>query len=105
MCGERSVDIPSSGHRLGPMNNVRPPRADFRFFRWAASLRPLIGVLAAVFVLSLNVSAAPRAEHVFIISIDGGKPAVIQKSKMPVLKQMTAEGACTWTALTIYPSI
>ena len=55
--------------------------------------------------LALSTAAAPRAEHVFIISIDGGKPAVIAQSPMPVLKQLAAEGAYTWEAHTIYPSI
>jgi predicted AlkP superfamily pyrophosphatase or phosphodiesterase len=42
---------------------------------------------------------------VFIISVDGGKPAVISQSKMPVLKELAAEGASTWTARTVFPSI
>jgi len=61
-----------------------------------------------VFALSLSVAfnalAGPRAEHVFIISIDGGKPAVIAKSRMPVLQKLVAEGAHTWAASTIFPS-
>jgi hypothetical protein len=63
--------------------------------------------LAAVGVFwgfALNLLASPRAQHVFIISIDGGKPAVIAQSQMPVLKRLVSEGACTWTASTIYPS-
>jgi predicted AlkP superfamily pyrophosphatase or phosphodiesterase len=62
-------------------------------------------VFAVVCGFSLAASAAPSAEHVFIISIDGGKPAVIQQSKMPVLKKLVKEGACTWDAQTIKPSI
>ena len=54
---------------------------------------------------ALSLDAAPAAEHVFIISIDGGKPAVIAESPMPVLERMVAEGACTWSANTIFPSI
>lgn len=57
-------------------------------------------------VLALLVTAASaqqRAEHVFIISIDGGKPAVIHQSEMPVLKRIAAEGAVTWAASTIVP--
>ncbi len=50
------------------------------------------------------VMAAPRAEHVFVVSIDGGKPAVIKESVMPVINQLTAEGAYTWEASTIFPS-
>ncbi|MBI3879475.1 MAG: alkaline phosphatase family protein [Verrucomicrobia bacterium] len=57
-----------------------------------------------VFTAAFTALAERRAEHVFIISIDGGKPAVIQQSAMPVLKKLVAEGAHTWTAQTIYPS-
>ena len=62
-------------------------------------------LVAALCVLALSSGAAPRAEHVFIISLDGGKPAAIEQSKMPALEQLVAEGAHTWTATTIYPSI
>ncbi|MBK8095279.1 MAG: alkaline phosphatase family protein [Verrucomicrobiaceae bacterium] len=51
------------------------------------------------------VQAEQRAKHVFIISIDGGKPAVIAQSEMPTLKKIAAEGAVTWEASTIFPSI
>ena len=61
-------------------------------------------LVAALCVLALSSRAAPRAEHVFIISLDGGKPAVIQQSRMPVLERLVAEGAHTWTANTIFPS-
>ncbi len=50
-------------------------------------------------------AAAPRADHVFIVSFDGGKPAVIAQSEMPVLKSMATEGAHTWEAQTIMPCI
>lgn len=62
-------------------------------------IKPL---LLAALVPTL-VFAAPRAEHVFIISIDGGKPAVIAESEMPTLKKLAAEGAVTWQASTIIP--
>jgi predicted AlkP superfamily pyrophosphatase or phosphodiesterase len=61
--------------------------------------------LLLLFTLALTAPAVQRAQHVFIISIDGGKPAVIQQSAMPVLKKLAAEGAHTWTANTIFPSI
>lgn len=60
-------------------------------------------ILAAVCGFSLTGRAAPRAEHVFIISIDGAAPGVIQQSRMPVLKKLVAAGACTWDAQTIKP--
>jgi predicted AlkP superfamily pyrophosphatase or phosphodiesterase len=62
-------------------------------------------LLLVVFVAwpTVFVQAAPRTEHVFIISIDGGSPAVIDQSKMPVLKKLVKEGACTWNAHTVVP--
>ncbi len=61
--------------------------------------------LAAVFFLPLSLSAETRrVDHVFILSIDGGKPAVIFESETPTLKKIAAQGAVTWTAQTIIPS-
>lgn len=48
---------------------------------------------------------AARAEHVFIISFDGGKPAVMQQSHMPTLQNALQHGAGTWEARTVLPSI
>jgi predicted AlkP superfamily pyrophosphatase or phosphodiesterase len=67
-------------------------------------LRRLV-VCAVLWMTALTVFGSPRAEHVFIISIDGGKPAVIAQSDMPVLKKLAEEGAFTWAASTIYPSL
>lgn len=63
---------------------------------------PLLALICGLHLLAV---AGPRAEHVFIISIDGGKPAAIQQSQMPVLQQLAREGAVTWTAQTIFPPI
>ena len=54
---------------------------------------------------SAQTAAAPRAKHVFIISFDGGKPSVMQKSRMPVLNDVIKQGAHTWSARTTFPSI
>lgn len=62
-------------------------------------------VFAVVCVFALAAGAAPRPEHVFIISIDGGSPGVIHRSQMPVLQKLVKQGACTWAAQTITPSI
>ncbi len=65
-------------------------------------------LLQLTFVLAMTVPvahAAPRAQHVFIVSFDGGKPAVMQESAMPVTKAMAAQGAATWLAQTTFPSI
>lgn len=63
--------------------------------------------LSALLVLA---TAAPslafkRADHVFIISFDGGKPSVMQECKMPELKSMCQNGAYSWEAQTVFPSI
>jgi predicted AlkP superfamily pyrophosphatase or phosphodiesterase len=62
----------------------------------------LAGLLA---LQAATAWAAPPAQHVFIISIDGGKPAAIHQSQMPTLERLAAEGACTWNAHTIFPSL
>lgn len=69
------------------------------------SIRSLWQVWFLVLALSPLGGAfgAPRTEHVFIISIDGGSPAVMQGCEMPHLKRMAKEGACSWTATTVIP--
>ena len=49
--------------------------------------------------------AAARVEHVFIISIDGCAPWVVERSHIPTLQKLAAEGAATWHAQTIKPCI
>lgn len=65
----------------------------------------LMALLCLLLPLTDAADAAPRVKHVFIISFDGGKPAVIQQSVMPTLMAMRQEGAGTWQAYTIVPSI
>ena len=65
----------------------------------------LLATLCLVICLAAPTVAAPVTQHVFIISFDGGKPAVMQQSQMPTLQSMLAEGAGTWHAQTIFPSI
>jgi predicted AlkP superfamily pyrophosphatase or phosphodiesterase len=57
--------------------------------------------------LALPVVGAetPRASHVFIISFDQGGNDSVAKAEMPLFKAMAAEGAHTWEAYTIVPSI
>ncbi|MFM2141694.1 MAG: hypothetical protein RLZZ476_238 [Verrucomicrobiota bacterium] len=64
----------------------------------------MLRLFTALLLSPVLLIAAPRAEHVIVISIDGGKPAVIAESEMPTLKKMAAEGAVTWQASTIFPS-
>jgi predicted AlkP superfamily pyrophosphatase or phosphodiesterase len=67
-------------------------------------LKSLLVLTAATLVTAASSHAERRADHVFIISFDGGKPAVIHESEMPTIKRLAAEGAVTWTASTIFPS-
>jgi predicted AlkP superfamily pyrophosphatase or phosphodiesterase len=59
----------------------------------------------AFFVFAVSAWANPIAPHVIVVSIDGGNPKVIQKSKMPVLNQMVQTGASTMNGRTVNPSI
>lgn len=47
----------------------------------------------------------PRAKHVFILSFDQTGPADVANAEMPFYKRLAAEGAHTWEAYTIVPSI
>lgn len=67
---------------------------------WTLSIFVAISLLAG-----LTSEAAPRASHVFIISIDGGKPDVIRKSQMPTLLGLLPEAATTWKARTVEPNV
>jgi len=60
----------------------------------------------AVFaVVSAQAESPVRVRHVFIISFDQGAPKNMWKAHMPVLKKMVSEGAHTWEAYTIVPSL
>jgi predicted AlkP superfamily pyrophosphatase or phosphodiesterase len=54
---------------------------------------------------AISHSDGARARHVFIISFDQGNPDLIERSDMPVFHKMAAEGARTWNAYTIVPSL
>lgn len=65
------------------------------------------GVLAFAVLLTCGASSQVQAkvDHVFIISLDQGSPDVIAMADMPTFKRLAAEGARTWEAYTIVPSI
>ena len=63
-------------------------------------MRTLVSLLALPFL----ATAAPRTEHVFVLSFDGGNPTIIQQAEMPNFKRLAAEGAHSWQARTILPS-
>ncbi len=60
--------------------------------------------LALLLAIPLFSTAAPRTEHVFVISFDGGNPTIMQQAEMPNFKRLAAEGAHSWQASTILPS-
>ena len=70
--------------------------------------KPLFLVSAAVFLwvaLALATGFCAPAEHVVIVSLDGGRPDVILTSNTPNIHEMAEQGAYTWWAQTINPSI
>ena len=67
--------------------------------------RLLFAFLALVPAAPLHADPASRAKHVFIVSFDQGAPAGIDQAEMPAFKKMAAEGAHTWNAFTIVPSL
>jgi arylsulfatase A-like enzyme len=62
-------------------------------------------ILLSFLAPCLKASDAPIAKHVFIISFDQGAPAGIERADMPEFKEMAAQGAHTWDAYTIVPSL
>ena len=70
-----------------------------RLSRFASLLCALVLLVAA------GARAAAKDRHVFIISFDGGKPSVMKESRMPTLMTMAKQGATSWNAQTIFPSI
>lgn len=71
------------------------------------SMKKTCLLLLALFLVSpfLHSADSPIARHVFIISFDQGAPEGIERADMPVFKEMAAQGAHTWEAYTIVPSL
>jgi predicted AlkP superfamily pyrophosphatase or phosphodiesterase len=71
--------------------------------------KPLFLARAAVFLwvaLALTTGFGAPAKHVVIVSLDGGgRSDAILTSNMPNIRQMAEQGAYTWYAQTINPSI
>jgi predicted AlkP superfamily pyrophosphatase or phosphodiesterase len=69
---------------------------------YCVPVRVLMVALALLVVSSLW---AMPAKHVIIISLDGGRPDVILTSDTMYIHKLAAEGAYTWWAQTVDPSI
>ena len=65
----------------------------------------LASLLCVLSLLAAGARAASKDRHVFIISFDGGKPSVMKESRMPTLMTLVKQGAATWEAQTIFPSV
>lgn len=64
----------------------------------------LLGIVVCVLAATGRAETA-RAQHVFIISFDQAGNDSVAKAEMPLFKAMAAEGAHTWEAYTIVPSL
>lgn len=60
--------------------------------------------LAAV-VGAPSLTAAPQAQLVVIVSMDGLRPDAVQRARTPVLDSLRRQGSYTWKARTVLPSI
>ena len=70
----------------------------------AASVAP--GPPPAVANVVTNAAAPPTAPaHLILVSIDGGRPDIVQQARMPTLHAMAREGAVTWSARSIVPPL
>lgn len=65
----------------------------------------LLSSLFLALTLPMVARAAPRAEHVFIISFDQGNPDLIMRTEMPTFHAMVETGAHAEKAYTIVPSL
>lgn len=66
----------------------------------------LLGLALVISCLSIAQAAGTaRAKHVFIFSFDQMAPFNVFDADMPTLKKMAEEGAHTWKAYTIVPSL
>lgn len=67
--------------------------------------RRLWALMAVVALLIAVALPAAPVEHVVIVSMDGGRPDVILTSNTPNIHELAAQGAYTWFAQTVNPSI
>jgi predicted AlkP superfamily pyrophosphatase or phosphodiesterase len=66
----------------------------------------IVLALAWIGMVGATAAAEPAGvHHVFIISYDQGNPDLIASNDLPVFKAMVADGAHTWNAYTIVPSL
>lgn len=72
--------------------------------------KSLFRIVCTTLLLSLTcvstlAAKPPRVKHVFIVSYDQGNPELIRTNDLPTFHLMATEGARTWSAYTIVPSL
>lgn len=72
----------------------------FQFYRRLSLL-----LLALLIVVEVHAANPPRVQYVFIVSFDQGNANLIRRIEMPTFHKMVREGAHTWEAYTIVPSL
>jgi len=75
------------------------------FYQKANARVVLTAILFTLICLPALADKPSRVKHVFIISFDQGNPDLIQRAEMPTFHRMAAEGARTWNAFTVIPSL
>ena len=87
-CREKTAAPPAPSPRVVPAACVAP------------------GPPPAVANVITNSAAPPTAPaHLILVSIDGGRPDIVQQARMPTLHAMAREGAVTWSARSIVPPL
>jgi predicted AlkP superfamily pyrophosphatase or phosphodiesterase len=75
------------------------------FYQKSFSRLVLTAILFSLIGGSAFAAKPPRVKHVFIVSFDQGNPELIRTNDLPTFHQMATEGAHTWNAYTIVPSL
>ena len=73
-------------------------------WKWKSSAF-LITALVIFIGTTAFAADSPRTQHVFIISFDQGNPELFQTNDLPTFNGIVAEGAHTWSAYTVIPSL
>jgi len=67
--------------------------------------RSFLAPVIFLWIVLATVVFAATAEHVIIVSIDGGRPDVVLTSDTPNIHAIAEHGAYTWWAQTVNPSV
>lgn len=68
-------------------------------------LRVLLSLVVSLFAFASSAGEPPAVKHVFIVSFDQGNASLLRDTELPTVHRMVDEGAHSWEAFTIVPSI